>query len=206
MRPQNWRRGTLRGLQASFWEGGYSSQPHAPPTPGATAGGGLALAGGCFPVWHGPVPVVQGHSPCPHPRPPGAESPAQCPPSLTSPTSYHPCPGSAPPSRPIPPCRGPARAEASREQGGWPGTGRDGTGGGRQGSDVYWRMKAAGTQEEGTQEEGTSPTRKPSACPRLRPQSPHCQEQAQAPMLVKLVPGAWPGAGCSPNHLLVPPE
>lgn len=36
-----------------------SSQPHAPPTPGATAGGGLALAGGCFPVRHGPVPVGQ---------------------------------------------------------------------------------------------------------------------------------------------------
>lgn len=143
MRPRNWRRGTLRGLQASFREGVCSSQPHAPPTPGATAGGGLALAGGCFPVRHGPVPVGQGHSPCPHPRPPGAES--------LSPVSHlHRLPPfmlSLPWTRPTAPCRGPARAEASREQRGRPGTGRDGTDGELRGSDVYRRTRAAGAAE-----------------------------------------------------------
>lgn len=54
---------------------------------------------------------------------------------------------SLPWTRPTAPCRGPARAEASREQQGRPGTGRDGTDGELRGSDVYRRTRAAGAAE-----------------------------------------------------------
>lgn len=81
-----------------------------------------------------PCPCGSGHSPCPHPRPPGAES--------LSPVSHlHRLPPfmlSLPWTRPTAPCRGPARAARA---------GRDGTDGELRGSDVYRRTRAAGAAE-----------------------------------------------------------